>query len=169
MQYDSQAILRLIRKSSGSTTIKILLGLIVILVVSLFYIRTTITKPTILDREKTTITKTQEIKGQLMPGFPEFPEYPGAVVESSFVGTLGDKTVYGANWQITNVTLDEVTEWYEDNELPTTWLFDQPLTQVGPNKQLLKVRKGNLAVTMIVEQPTSNEPVTVSVVTTLLK
>lgn len=125
------------------------------------------------------IVKTQDLQGSLVANFPEFPVYEGAKVTSSFMGTQNGKTVYGATWEVNRIegnppdetSVRTVMHWYEDDPLPETWIFDEPLQQSGnvdnPSKSWLTVSKNGIKVSLTVEAKTPQSPVIVTVLETV--
>ncbi len=93
-----------------------------------------------------------EIKGQLMPGFPQFPIYPGATLEASAKTNPEGQpdTGYRAKW-VTEGNVPTVMKWYQ-NELPKNdWQFDPPKDMNNTGEQVAKIAKGNLSGNIVIE------------------
>lgn len=162
----------------GSKAGKVVMGVVLLFVVVLIAL-------VFLSRNKSSgsgssgglpVVKTKEVQGSLVEGFPaNIPVYDGAKLVSSYVGAQGLQKVYGANWEISEVnghspdkaSTREVGHWYEDDALPMSWLFDEPLQQSGdatnPSKEWLTVSKDGWVVTFVVEQKLPTSPVEVTI------
>lgn len=90
----------------------------------------------------------KEVQKELASGFPEFPEYPGAVRESFAV--VDDKGNYKAEWRV-GETVPAVTAWYRDNLPKEGWTVDLvPADWNDQGVQLLEASRGEKTVSVSV-------------------
>jgi hypothetical protein len=121
------------------------------------------------------LVKTEERQSALVSGFPEFPVYDGAIIQRSFAGTENGLPVYEAVWAIDLVdgkpidvtSVRKIMHWFEDDALPTDWIFEEPLQQEGdsdnPSKSWLTVSRNGVYITVTVELQSLLDPIIVRV------
>jgi hypothetical protein len=117
------------------------------------------------------LVTTEVLEGALIPDFPEIPVYEGARIQHSEQGVEDGHPVYRATWTIDRVdnkpldvtSVRKIMHWFEDDALPTEWIFEEPLQQEGdsdnPSKSWLTVRRNGVYVTVTVELQSLLDPV----------
>lgn len=98
---------------------------------------------------------------KLPPGFPDFPTYPGAVLEKSYkLSKVQDpKRGFEAYWK-TDAPVPEVMNWYLKELAKANWSIDEsPSDPETVGEQVAHVSKNGLKVTVGIEQegPTTTE------------
>ena len=91
-----------------------------------------------------------EVEKTLVEGFPEFPVYPGAVIEeSSELDQVPDaRKGYYAEWEIDEIlTATEVMNWYFEELQKTGWtIVEYPNDREATGEQVARVEKGEYLV-----------------------
>ena len=97
----------------------------------------------------------QEVKGQLIPGFPQFPVYPGAVVKKSLKAKQVQDPAkgYRAEWEIPQKkSVPEVMQWYLAELKNQGWVINEPPVDLQTyGEQVSKISKGDLMAYLNVE------------------
>lgn len=97
-------------------------------------------------------TVSQEM-GTIIKGFPDFPMYPNAKIESSQI--TGAYASQPKSFQAYLESTDGVTKiinWYIDQTQKAGWTLDRPVDKTQPDDQNFIVKKGNIKATVNVEQ-----------------
>lgn len=166
-----------LRSQTGNASMLLLIGTVLLIVIGLIFllkssspsplppIELPQTEPQSTSIPGVQIIKSQEVVGELLPGLPtNFPINQEAEVVSSYVGTAGDdsgRAAYGAVWQISEVTVFKVMEWYSE-EMAETWIFDSPPDEDNTSIQMLKAHlKDGQSVSLTVAQPDGKTEVSV--------
>lgn len=85
-----------------------------------------------------------EVKGKLIPGFPEFPVYPGATLKASAKTNRENQpdTGYRAKW-VTKDSVPLVVKWSQQ-ELPKNgWKIEALDDPENTGEQVTQISKGN--------------------------
>lgn len=83
-------------------------------------------------------------KNSLVPGFPQFPVYPNAVlIESVKMIQATDDKGYYALWEIDQeIGVPAVMQWYIDELQNTGWEITEYPAYANQGEQIIKLKKG---------------------------
>ena len=127
--------------------IVVILLIIVFAVVAFLLVRKNIPELPVPKEEVTKQVATDpnfaEVKGQLLPGFPEFPIYPGAELVGSAEVNLPDEPNQG--YRVKWTTYDpvpQVMDWYLEELSKTGWVVEEPNDPEAEGEQVANIHKG---------------------------
>ncbi len=94
----------------------------------------------------------QSQQGELVKEFPEFPVYPTAQIENSYVKHDGDRIGYEAKWEMPE-PVSAVLKWYLERLPSEGWVLnDVPENLSIESEQFLIANKGEVAVYLTIER-----------------
>lgn len=146
----------------------ILLFILVFSLIAYLFVRKNILEPPVQKEEAPKQVATDpsfnEALGQLLPGFPEFPLYPGAELVGSAEVNLPDEPNQGyrVKW-ITKDLVPQVMGWYLEALSQTGWVVEEPNDPEAEGEQVANIRKDDFKGYLAVESEGSDGEVEIVV------
>ncbi len=104
-----------------------------------------------------------EVKGGIVPGFPEFPLlYPGAEIDSTQItAASGQQPVSYQAYLESEDGVEKIIQWYSENLKNSGWNQERPIDSSQPNDQNLTVNKNGMKATVNVELEDSGSSISI--------
>ena len=104
------------------------------------------------------VEKMEEIQNQLVEGMPEFPLYPGGVIEKSFKRTVGTNNGYIVD-MIANASLGDIISFYETELTKDGWTITViPEERDETGEEAIEATRDNMNVLINLEREDSTTP-----------
>ncbi len=94
-----------------------------------------------------------EVENKLVANFPEFPVYPGAVIEKSSgrIETINTGQDLRAVWISDEKSVQTVMNWYIDELEKSGWQVEKPNDPIAMGEQVAQIKKDDLSGYIAVE------------------